>query len=894
MIKLNLTFFEVFMKNKFIKIIKAISATLTISTILIGCSSGGTNNSPVVNQIRLPESISVEVGNNAGITATLDSPAAEDTQIEFTSDDITVALVYPKCTILKSTRSCVVALRGNKLGNATISAADNLGAGATSVATVVSDPTLSLTSPITVLKGSSNIITVTSSQVKDTPVEVIFGSNDLSIATVENSCTIPAKASSCSVLVTGEAVGSAVISASATNYILAHLADVIVSADPTISLTPSVKVTSGSKGSISASIPSTVTLDNPLTVSFGSANNSIASVDSSCVIPANGQSCTVNVTGASVGITSVSASAPGYVLGNVTNVNVESQPTITLTAPSSISINDSQVLQVSVLAAPTAPLTIELNSNDTPVLIVSPSCTIDVGTTSCSAVLKATSKTGVADISASATGYVLAAPAIVTVTSNLTLSLPGSLTLTSETRQILPATISAAETKDVRVAFASSNKSDVTVDPECTIPAGQTQCTVNVIGKVTSEGTLITATARGFVQTNSTSVTVTSLPTFSLNGPSLVRATSTGVIAAKLESGVALKSLTVRFGSSDAATITLNETTCDIPVNGSSCSVAFTAGSESGTSVISASITGYSLVQPQSIKVIDEETFFLTPSSTSVTVGKNTSITAVLPTNATSPTTVSFSSTNTGFVSLDSNSSCTILTNEKSCSVSVLGESVGSAYITATTVGYKLSQPAMVDVTALPTFMLNSISVNKDSQGGSITATLPESVNTVLTVNFSSADTSIATVGSTCSIPSGDLSCSSSVLGKEVGSTSIQAQITGYQPASGNVNVVESDVIFTLSGPNSNILFPGQGYQLTVTLPETESNDKVVQFSTSNREIIPAPLACTITVGSTTCTTSLETSSGGGGSATISANILGRYVLEAPLNFIVIYDFTKL
>jgi hypothetical protein len=141
-----------------------------------------------------------------------------------------------------------------------------------------------------------------------------------------------------------------------------------------------------------------------------------------------------------------------------------------------------------------------------------------------------------------------------------------------------------------------------------------------------------------------------------------------------------------------------------------------------------------------------------------------------------------------------------------------------------------------------------------------------------LVVSISSSDTAIATVPVSVQIPAGYNSTTVPVTGITAGMATITAMASGFQSASGRVDVVQLSSI-TLS-PDPVQMIAGQTASLFVTIPfPAPSGGLIITTSSSDTSIATVPASLTIPSGATSA--SIPVSGVAAGDATISAVAAG-------------------
>lgn len=400
---------------------------------------------------------------------------------------------------------------------------------------------LSLPQSLNIEAGGASILMASISNNTSSPIAVSFNSNNGNVAIVDTSCTIPAGATSCAVPVKGLSLGDSTVVASAIGYSKASTTVVVITS-PTISLLPNpLNVAISSNAKLTALVESAVL--SPLEVTFVSDNGNIATVNSSCTIPSQSNSCVVDVQGLGSGTTSVSASAPGYVLATSLKVNVVSDPILTLSPSSSHVASGGKIpITAYVGGKVESPLLINFGSSNDNIATVDNSCIIPIGANSCVVAVYGAflNEESVASISAIASGYMSSNAAVIKVEQAQTLVLsPGTFKVASGNEARLTVSVETAIVSPVLVSFGTSNSSVVNVDNSCTIPAGATSCVVAVYSSLLTEesSASISASSPGYILSGAAEVTVEQEPTLTLSPSSLsITSGSRASLTASVES----------------------------------------------------------------------------------------------------------------------------------------------------------------------------------------------------------------------------------------------------------------------------------------------------------------------------------------------------------------------
>lgn len=844
----------------FKQIIKLLGAVLVLS-IFSGCngSSGGGNGGGEQNLLQA-SNLSVQANTSTTLNVSLPTSASSPVIVTFNSNNPQIATVTSSCEIPTGLTTCTVQVTGVNVGKAIIVSNANNYVSAETIVTVSLSPTISLNN-LQVEEGYSGTISAILSLAPTSPVTINFNSNNIAVAKVDSSCTVPAGQTICSVLVTGgNSVASALITATAPGYILSSPSTVNVIPGPTLSLNSHLSVAVGYTNVLTATVSQVSS--SPVTVTFGSTDTNIATVDVSCTIPAFQNMCAVGVQGESIGMTYIDAGATGYVLSSPSTVNVTTDPTLSLN-PSNLSVADGYtgVMTASVSQPVTVPTAIVFGTGNNSVATISPSCTISIGQNACTTLVDAIS-IGAASISASANGYNPAA-ATVTVSSDPTITLtPSPLNIEVGYTYALTATLQTAAASPITVTFGSGNAAVAVVSDSCTVPTGQFTCSVAVTGESVAT-TSISASAAGYVLASAASVNVSTAPAFTLT-PSPLNITNgkTGTLLATLPSA-ATSSVVIMFGSSNSAIATVGNS-CTVAVGLTQCSVVVT-GQGVGSTSIGASAAGYSS-QRATVNVGAGPTLSLN-GPINVTVGSTSPLQATLSESVPAPVVVSFGSGNEVVAGLDA-ASCTVESGGNTCTIGVIGESVGLASISASATGYG-SATATANVIPSPTIALNPPNSNTHNGGTiALTASIPANPASPVTVTFGSSDTAIATIPNpTCTIATTENSCTVTVTGGSTfGDAVISASATGYRLSTPAVVAVTNFPVSLSLSSNTGVLLTHAGGTSVLTATSPFPIFSFVTFNSGDTAVATVQpfcfifvTSCSVTVTSAPASTVAET-----------------------------------
>jgi hypothetical protein len=188
------------------------------------------------------------------------------------------------------------------------------------------------------------------------------------------------------------------------------------------------------------------------------------------------------------------------------------------------------------------------------------------------------------------------------------------------------------------------------------------------------------------------------------------------------------------------------------------------------------------------------------------------------------------------------------------------------------------SLPVTTIVTAgpTPTFTFSPAPLNLTNEGsGTLTITSSDAAGTAgVVVTLSVADPTIATAPTTVTIMPGQLSATVTVTPVGLGSTSLFASATAYQPNDASINVNQAALSLTLAGT------VGIGNMITGTItlnaPAPSPNGVTVTLSPNQTGFVTiSPLSVTIPAGQTTGTFNVTGGPNQGGPTVITASATG-------------------
>ena len=825
--------------------------------------------------ISLPAGLVVGLTQSVSYSVVLPEPAPlGGTTVLLNSSDPTILTISPTSVVIPAGSQVPVTqplVNAVNFGTVTVSAAATGFTSASQAVQVNATASFAPTS-LTITGATTQTLTLTlSAPAPSAGLVMNLSSSNTSVATVPSTVTFASGATTANVQVTGVAVGTTVISASSLPNVAVVAANVTVQSQ--IILPSNVTLGLGKTANFQVSLVSpagpsgayvSLSSSNPSVVSVSPANFFISQGNT---LPAATPQVTANANGSATITATIYGDLPATQSVQVINATITFSPntaTIVGTGTTSLALTLST-------QAPAGGLTVNLSSNNTSVATVPATATFPANTTSTSVPITGVNP-GTAVITASAL------PNIAAVTATATVVAPGSIVLpafyTVGQFQTTPFAVSlgtAAPTGGLTVTLSSSDPTKLTITPATlTFAAGSTTPTVTpqVYGADLGYST-VTATAPGY--------TSASLSVHISDG-----------IRINLQSGV-----TVGLGQSAPYTVILDQvapaggTTITLSSTNSSVGVSATAfvpagatqpttlptvtGLNVGSAQINASAPGFTSASPQTVNV--NATMAFTPNTLSVSAPNTQNATLTLSGAAPSGgLTINLASSNTSVATVPT--SVTFAAGATTVSVPVTGAAVGSATITASTTAPNLPSTTLSVTVTAAAGMIGLPSGVSVGLGNSVAfpITLPIVAPTGgVTVNLTSANTSLATVTSSVFVAAGATQPATQpqVTGVGLGAVNISASATGYTSA---VQQVQVGATMTFS-PNT-VSIAGTGTQnLTLVLSAAApSGGLTVNLSSNNTSVATVPSSVTITAGLSSVTVPVTGVTPGTATITASAS----------------------
>jgi hypothetical protein len=835
------------------------STTITVSAFGFPTATTQVQVTSPITLTLSPSSITINGNGTQNLTLTASQPApAGGLTINLVSGNTNVATVPPTVSIQGSATSVTVPVTGVGQGQTTITATSPsavVGAPATVIVTAPSSIILSQNT--TVEQGKTAQISVSISPAPQSPVTVTLASSDTSKVTV-SPATVVVNGSPVQAQVTGVAVGSVNITASAASY---TTASGVVTVTPPVGgsmmFSPStLGISTGGSGNLTLSL--SVAPQSNLTVALTSSDTTRATVPATVTVPAGATTATVPVTGVVAGSSVITATAPNY---GTANASVTVSTPVGIVVPATFSVQPNQTVPFPVtLGTPAGAggVFISLASSDTSKLTINPSgilipqnATAPVTSATITGVAQ-----GTATITASSFGFATATSTVqIGQGGGATLALT-SATIAAGTTQNLTLTLSAAQASPVTVSLVSGNTGIATVSSSVTIPAGATAAAVPVNG-VNGGSTTITATAPGFASASgNVTVTVVQLPSISVSSDSVLIGQSVN-LQVKLSALAGPSGVSVALTSSDTSKATVAPNVF-ISAN-TDTAIAQVTGVNAGAVTITATASGYVPGTGQ-VQVTSPTggTSALFPNTLAINQGSTGNLTLSLSAAVGSDTTATLTSSNNGIAVVPA--SVTIPAGASSVSLVVNGIAQGGPVtITANTPNFGTAtasvtvnppQPAGIIVPATLNLQAGQtvdlpISLGSPAGSGGVLLSISSSDPTVATVSIDSIN-----VKENQTTPARGVQ----VTAVKNGTATVVVSSFGFTSASTQVQVGTPALAMTFS-PSTLTVNSGSTQNLTLTLSApAPAGGLSVSLTSSNTGVVSIASGVTIQAGSTSAT----------------------------------------
>lgn len=449
------------------------------------------------------------------------------------------------------------------------------------------------------------------------------------------------------------------------------------------------------------------------------------------------------------------------------------QQTVSFSSPF-VSITTNVTTPISAQISSPSSQAVELTFGDQSdyIDIVGPNtCTIPAGQTACSLQIKGLKATSnpVPALSVSAYGYKSSAPLLVTVTSGTISFSSESVAISTNIPTSISAQISTPSSQDVQLTFGDQSQYiNIVGSSTCTIPAGQTACSIQIQGVTTTPEPLpaLTVAASSYISPAPLLVSVTGgtglqLVNFNSTIPLDTDHNDSNLVIAQLYNINYMESTTVAFISSNPDIIKFNNDFCVIPAGQSICYNSI-KGYQIGSADISIAMVSDGTLfksSTQAVNVTNSDMLsFPIPNVNVPLTSTGVFVPVKIGKIATTPTVVTVSTSSADVIKI-TQSSCTIDVGQSSCNAEVLGVNNGTANLYATAPGYQSALGSVVVTNVGLTITPANPVVWKDKPQN-ITANIDTIAELPVMVTFATSDTNVISVGSSCTIPVGNNNCS--------------------------------------------------------------------------------------------------------------------------------------
>jgi hypothetical protein len=675
-------------------------------------------------------------------------------------------------------------------------------------------------------------------------VTITLSSSDSSKLTVTQFVTIPEQATTptTAALVTGVALGSATVTASAVGFTGdSQTVKVIgtLSFDPN-TLTLGVGDAPTLTLKLSAPAPA-----GGLAIGLSSSNPSAATVPASVTIAQNTDNVSVPVTGVAAGSTVIHANAANLTEA-IANVTVKSAGSIGLPANVTVAPGQSAAFAVTLGAPAASSLTVNLTSSDTSKVTVSmPSVTIAAGQTQPSPQPQVTGVNfGSATITASASGYA-AASQTVQVAASLSFSTQTVLISGAITQNVTLTLSAPAPTGGLSVNLSSSAPSIASVPAATTIAESTTSVSVPITSSSGGSATITASTSAPNVSSATTNVTVTSLGNIGIPSGASVGLGQTVSFPITLPVP-APTNLNVLLVSSAASIVAVSPASVLISAGQTQPSQQPTVtGNNVGVAYVSASAPGYG---PASEQVQATATVAFTPANLTINgfVTQNLTLTLSVPAPS-GGLTVNVSSSDTGVATVPQ--TVVFAPNATTVAVPVTGVSMGVVVIHAGATNIP-DTTANVTVNASPDIILPVGVIVAPGDTVTFPVSLAAAAQNPTFIQLTSSDTSMLTLPQFVLINAGQTQPTSApkVTGVSAGTVTITATAQGLAKATTTV-----DVGYTLHFSSQNVQITGTGTKnvALVLSSSAPQNGLTVTLSSSNTGVATVPSSATFAANAT-------------------------------------------
>ena len=835
-----------------------------------------------LGSIGLPSNVSVNLGQAVPFAVTLSTPApAGGVTVTLTSSDPS-KIAFSSGTVFipagATTPATQPTLTGLNIGSVTVSASAP-GYNPASQ-TVVGKAAVSFApSSISIVQGTNQTVQLQlSGSAPAGGLTVNLSSDNPSVAQVNPTATfLPSGGgpSTAVININGLAPGTTLIHASASPFIPDTTISVTVVAPASIILPSGVSLTTGQTATFPIAL-STPAPAGGVFVSLASSDPSKVSILPVKVFIGEGSTAPgvqPQITGVAAGSATITATAPGYVVGSQSvQVGGGANSALSFT-PQTVTIPGATVsnLTLKLSAALGQALTVTLNSSNPGVATVPASVTFSAGSTSVTVPVQGVAA-GSTTISATPNSpNVTGTTAAVSVAVNQ----PGSLTVASSTQIApgqsvsFPITLSAPAPAGGVTVNLTSNSPAVTITPSVFIAAGaNTPATQAVLTGVSFGNATITAAASGF-SSASGQVQVAGALNFSPTALTL-NGGGSGNLVLNLSAPAPAGGLTVNINSSNPSAASL-PASVTFAANATSVNVPVTAGG-SGTSTITAS-TNTPNVSSAAATVTIASADIVLPSGIILMPGDQTRIQVRLAQPAPAGGLfVTLASSDTSKLTI---SPVTLFIPEGSTSSAVMpllsALDFGSVTISASAPGLATGTQT-VRIGTASGFSPAALTIT----GAGATQNLMLNLSTPapaggLVVHLTSTNTGAASVPATLTVPAGSNILIVPVTAVAAGSTTIHASGAGLPDTTANVTVVIPASTLSFVPTSINISGIGATQNLTLNLSSpAPAGGVIVNLTSTNTGAATVPT--TVTIPANVSSVTVPVTSVGPGSTTIHAS----------------------
>jgi hypothetical protein len=513
------------------------SAIVTIA--LAGCGGGSKSNTVYDGALSFNNSkYQVTADSVTDVELTLSNSQNHNGQlITISSSNTAVAsIINNTCTLSDESgfpNTCTVRVKGNSTGNAIITASASGIAPTTSNISVSTDivaGTLSFKPSIeAITQGSDKRVKLTlngSSGVDNLQVN-LTSSNSAIANPVHSTCILGSLENTCNIIIDGNSVGNAVITATAPGYTsITNNVTVISDIIPgTLSFEANKQIQVGDSEEMILSLANSSGVNN-LAVTITTQNSDATISTSSCTLSSSRPDCHIQATGKTVGSDTITATATGYsnanALINVINTPIKGSFNF-VKSTESIDVSGSTTVDlVYTGGSGVQNLPVSLKTSNGNATISPSTCTM--GSTSHDISVCTITITGVTQgqtiITASANGY-----SNVTNTVNVLPSgtvVPGNLVMTPNNQNVAfgnhaqynLSLKNSLNVKNIVVQLASSNTNIASLkESSCALSSANNTCNITVNAGQESGTAVLTASSSGYTAAKSTvTVTAKALP----------------------------------------------------------------------------------------------------------------------------------------------------------------------------------------------------------------------------------------------------------------------------------------------------------------------------------------------------------------------------------------------